>query len=229
MLDVFLLVLRPPRFELKTVLHLKREPLAFIQPLAFISLCKIFANNSFRYYLLYPNAGNTTLSAFPANFHMIAGNTNFRNFSYPVPDIQKSLWYQAPYNTQAFLEQAAVGFNCLNYGKTPEGSLYRHFLPDKAYLDANCADGIRLELMFPSCWDGQTFDVKDQREHVAYPSEVMTGDCPSGYPLRLPSLFYETIWATNSFVGKSGQFMLSNGDPTGISSPLLHEHLTDPS
>ncbi|KAE9364689.1 hypothetical protein N431DRAFT_355117 [Stipitochalara longipes BDJ] len=168
------------------------------------------------YYLLYPNAGNTTLSAFPADFRMIAGNTNQRNFTYPVPDIQKSLWYQAPYNTQAFLEQAAVGFNCLNYQKTPEGSLYRHFLPDKAYLDANCVDGVRLELMFPSCWDGQNFDIKDQKEHVAYPSEVMTGDCPSGFPLRLPSLFYETIWNTYEFVGQAGQFVLANGDPTGF-------------
>ena len=185
----------------------------------------IITNNSLRYYLLYPNAGSTSLSAFPANFHMIAGNTNYRNFSYPVPDIQKSLWYEAPYNTQTFLEQAAVGFNCLNYGKTPEGSLYRHFMPDKAYLDANCVDGIRLELMFPSCWDGKSFDIKDQKEHVAYPSQVMTGECPAGFPIRLPSLFYETIWNTFAFAGKSGQFVLSNGDPTGTSSPPFASNL----
>ncbi|PMD37148.1 hypothetical protein L207DRAFT_71340 [Hyaloscypha variabilis F] len=168
------------------------------------------------YYLLYPNAGNTSLSAFPENFQMIAGNTNQRNFTYPVPDIPKSNWNVAPYNTQAFLEQAALGFNCLNYAITPEGSLYRHFLPDKAYLDANCLDGLRLELMFPSCWDGQSFEIKDQKEHVAYPSEVMTGTCPSGFPIRLPSLFYETIWNTYEFVGQAGQFLVANGDPTGF-------------
>jgi len=174
-------------------------------------------DNFLRYYLLYPNAGNTTLSAFPKGFHMIAGNNNYRNFSnYAVPDIQKSLWYQSPYNTQAFLEQAALGFNCLNYAITPEGSLYRHFMPDKAYLDANCKDGLRLELMFPSCWTGDSFDIADQKAHLAYPSEVMTGDCPSGFPIRLPSLFYETIWNTAAFIGQAGQFVLSNGDPTGI-------------
>jgi hypothetical protein len=151
---------------------------------------------------------------------MIAGNTNQRNFTYPVPDIPKSHWNVAPYNTQAFLEQAALGFNCLNYAITPEGSLYRHFLPDKAYLDANCLDGLRLELMFPSCWDGQSFEIKDQKEHVAYPSEVMTGTCPSGFPIRLPSLFYETIWNTYEFVGQAGQFLVANGDPTGMSPPL---------
>jgi len=168
------------------------------------------------YYLLYPNSDNTTLSAFPAGFHMIAGNTNQRNFSYPVPDIQKSFWNVAPYNTQAFLEQAAIGFNCLDYSKTPEGSLYRHFLPDKAYLDANCVDGVRFELMFPSCWDGVNPTSADKKSHVAYPSQVMTGDCPDGFPIRLPSLFYETIWNTYEFAGQSGQFVISNGDPTGF-------------
>jgi hypothetical protein len=74
--------------------------------------------------------------------------------------------------------------------------------------------------MFPSCWDGQSFEIKDQKEHVAYPSEVMTGTCPSGFPIRLPSLFYETIWNTYEFVGQAGQFILANGDPTGMSFPL---------
>lgn len=167
------------------------------------------------YYLLYPNSGNTSLSAFPPGFEMIAGDTNQRNFTYPVPDIQKSLWNVAPYNTQAFLRQAALGFNCLNYAKTPEGSLYRHFMPDKAYLDANCLDGVRLELMFPSCWNGKNRTSLDKKSHVAYPSEVMTGDCPTGFGERLPSLFYETIWNTYEFVGQAGEFMFSNGDPSG--------------
>jgi len=175
-----------------------------------------------RYYLLYPNAGNSSLSAFPEGFEMISGDTNQRNFTYPVPDIQKSDWNVAPYNTQAFLRQAALGFNCLNYAITPEGSLYRHFLPDKAYLDANCLDGVRFELMFPSCWNGINKTSLDKKSHVAFPSEVMTGDCPDGFPIRLPSLFYETIWDTYAFNGVAGQFMIANGDPTGKS---LFSHL----
>jgi len=153
---------------------------------------------------------------------MISGDTNQRNFTYPVPDIQKSDWNVAPYNTQAFLRQAALGFNCLNYAITPEGSLYRHFLPDKAYLDANCLDGVRFELMFPSCWNGINKTSLDKKSHVAFPSEVMTGDCPNGFPIRLPSLFYETIWDTYAFNGVAGQFMIANGDPTGKS---LFSHL----
>ena len=150
---------------------------------------------------------------------MIAGDTNQRNFSYPVPDIPKSDW-TGNMTDQAFLRQAALGFNCLNYATTPEGSLYRHFLPDKAYLDANCKDGVRFELMFPSCWNGQ-LDSPDHKSHVAYPSEVMTGTCPEGFNTRLVSLFYETIWNTYEFVGVNGEFVISNGDPTGLCLPCV--------
>ncbi|EPQ67750.1 hypothetical protein BGT96224_1694 [Blumeria graminis f. sp. tritici 96224] len=167
------------------------------------------------YYLLYPNAGNTTITSFPAGFQMIAGDTNQRNFTYPVPDIEKSLWNSNPYNTQAFLRQAALGFNCLNYAKAPEGALYRHFLPDKAYLDSNCVDGVRFELMFPSCWNGNKDIPPNKMDHMAYPSQVMTGECPEGFQERVPSLFYEIIWNTFAFKDKQGQFVLANGDPTG--------------
>ncbi|KAF7853657.1 hypothetical protein EAF04_010648 [Stromatinia cepivora] len=165
------------------------------------------------YYLLYGD----NVKAFPEGFAMIAGNNELRNFSnYPVPDIDKSNWNQAPYNTQAFLGQAAIGFNCLNYAAAPEGSLYRHFLPDKDYLDANCADGVRFELMFPSCWNKTAgVTAPDSRSHMAYPSEVMTGTCPDGFDTRLVSLFYETIWNTAAYIGTPGEFFISNGDPTG--------------
>lgn len=146
---------------------------------------------------------------------MISGDSNRRNFTAgPVPDPAKSDWTAAE-STQDALAQKALGFNCLNYAAAAEGSLYRHFLPDKAYLDANCLDGIRLELMFPSCWNGVDVDSDNHKDHVAFPSLVMTGTCPDDYPVRLVSLFYETIFNTYAFAGVDGQFVLSNGDPTG--------------
>ncbi|KAM4066610.1 WSC domain-containing protein [Hirsutella rhossiliensis] len=109
-----------------------------------------------------------------------------------------------------------LGFNCLNYGKTPEGTLARHFLPDKAYLDANCKDGIRFEIMFPSCWKGHgAIDSDNHMDHVAFPDLVMSGTCPESHPIRLPSLLYEVIWNTGGFKDKKGKFLLSNGDETG--------------
>ncbi|OIW22162.1 hypothetical protein CONLIGDRAFT_703077 [Coniochaeta ligniaria NRRL 30616] len=48
--------------------------------------------------------------------------------------------------SQVDLAQRAIGFNCLNYAKAAEGSLYRHYLPTNDYLDANCANSVRFEM-----------------------------------------------------------------------------------
>ncbi|KAH0122003.1 hypothetical protein KCU82_g22542, partial [Aureobasidium melanogenum] len=168
------------------------------------------------YYLLYNDAANPNgnITAFPEGFQMISGDKRLRSFPYPIPDNDKSSWTPEQ-KTQSALSQKALGFNCLNYAATPEASLYRHFLPDKDYLDANCLDGIRLELMFPSCWNGKDLDSDDHRSHVAFPDLVMSGSCPEGFGTKLPSLFFETIFNTYAFKGVDGQFVLSMGDPTG--------------
>ncbi|QIX02176.1 hypothetical protein AMS68_007693 [Peltaster fructicola] len=161
------------------------------------------------YYLQYlPN-----ITAFPEGFQMVAGNRNLRHFDGPFPDTDLSSWPQDA-NDQYFLSQRALGFNCLNYNKTPEGSLYRHVMPTKEQLDNDCTDGLRLELAFPSCGTGAA-DSSNHKSHVAYPNLVKEGNCPPDYPVHYPFLFYETIWATNVFAGEAGQFVLSYGDPTG--------------
>jgi hypothetical protein len=145
---------------------------------------------------------------------MLAGDPLQRNFTWPVPDPPKSSWSGAQVSQKA-LRQKALGFNCLDYAGTAEASLYRHFMPNKTFLDANCPDGLRLELMFPSCWNGKDVDSDDHKSHVAYPDLVITGTCPEGYETRLVSLFYETIWNTYAFKDVDGYFALANGDPTG--------------
>ncbi|KAK8040818.1 hypothetical protein PG994_013825 [Apiospora phragmitis] len=169
------------------------------------------------YYLFRDPKNN--VKAFPEGFQMIAGSNYRRN--YPLgnpaqPDPPQSNWKALGQTTQEALEQRAVGFNCLDYSKAPEASLFRHFMPTKDYLDANCPDGIRLELAFPSCWNGQDVDSKDHKSHMAYPDLVQDGNCPEGFETRLVTLFYEVIWATNAFKGKPGKFVVSNGDPTGF-------------
>ncbi|KAK3201024.1 hypothetical protein GRF29_213g699842 [Pseudopithomyces chartarum] len=164
------------------------------------------------YYLLFANEGET-IETFPEGFRMLAGDMNLRNFTGPVPDPEKSLWTDED-KTQLLLGQKGIGMNCLNYGKDPEPSMYRHFMPDKQYLDDNCVDGIRAEIFFPSCWNGEN-DSDDHKSHVAYPDLVNGGKCPEGYEKRIPSLFFETIWQTYEFMGMPGTFMFANGDPTG--------------
>jgi hypothetical protein len=112
--------------------------------------------------------------------------------------------------------EKAIGFNCLHYGTPPnEGSLEHHGLRNKTFIDTYCTDGVRAELMFPSCWNGQDLDSDSHTAHVAYPNEIKYGQCPDDYPVRLPVLFYETIYVTAAFKGLDGQFVLANGDPTG--------------
>ncbi|KAK1760999.1 hypothetical protein QBC47DRAFT_19531 [Echria macrotheca] len=175
------------------------------------------------YYFLYNDDANPSsgIKAFPAGFRMIAGDSLRRNYSVAGLDVkqadpEKSIWAMLGQTGQDDLQQRALGFNCLNYQRDPEGSLYRHYLPDKSYLDANCADGVRFEIMFPSCWDGKNIDSHNHKDHVAYPDLVMNGRCPKGFNVKLPGLFYETIWATNAFVGKDGEFVISNGDLNGF-------------
>ncbi|CAG8025670.1 unnamed protein product [Penicillium nalgiovense] len=163
------------------------------------------------YYLLY----GENIKAFPDDFRMLAGDPFLRNFSWPVPDPPKSMW-NGDQASQAALRQKAIGFNCLNYKSAAEDSLHRHFMPDKAFLDKHCTDGVRIELMFPSCWNGKDADSPDHKSHVAYPSLVMDGTCPEGFETRLVSLFYETIWDTYAFKDYDGYFALANGDPTGF-------------
>jgi hypothetical protein len=94
-------------------------------------------------------------------------------------------------------------------------------LPNKTFIDSNCADGLRLELMFPSCWNGVALGADGNKSHVAYPDLVMEGTCPEHYDARLPALFYETIWDTAVFRNVPGHFLLSNGDQTGKKIPFL--------
>ena len=170
---------------------------------------RILSDRFPRYYLFY----NDNVTAFPEGFQMIAGNKHVRNFTGPFPDTDLSSWPTDP-TDQFFLQQRSIGFNCLNYAKDPEASLYRHQFPDRDYLDANCADGIRLELAFPSCGTGAV-DSPDHTSHVAYPSLVKEGNCPEGFDVHYPFLFYESIWATNAYSGMGGQFVMSYGDPIG--------------
>ena len=164
-----------------------------------------------RYYDLFGD----DLKAFPNGFKMVAGDSRLRSSSLKFPDPPTSEW-TAEDMSQPVLAQRALGFNCLHYAiNPPEPSLYRHNMPDKAFLDAHCTSGLRLELMFPSCWNNKDLDTPNHKSHVAYPSLLNGGECPENFKTRIPTLFYETIWNTYAFKDRQGQFVLANGDPTG--------------
>ncbi len=144
---------------------------------------------------------------------MISGDTRQRNFTLPTPVPEKSIW-KAEDMTQLALAQKSLGFNCLHYQNGDEEALTRFFLPAQSVIDT-CYSGLRLEVQFPSCWNGKDLDSHNHKDHVKFPNLLKTGKCPEGFGVRLPVLFYETIYAVADFVKYDGQYVLSNGDPTG--------------
>lgn len=145
---------------------------------------------------------------------MISGDTRQRNFTLPIPVPPMSSW-TANDTTQLALAQKAIGFNCLNYNTPPEGSLEYNYMRNKTFIDENCPDGLRLELSFPSCWNGNDLTSENHKSHIKFPELGQTGDCPDGFPVRMPVLFYETIFDVNIFKNYSGRFVLANGDLEG--------------
>jgi hypothetical protein len=85
-----------------------------------------------------------------------------------------------------------------------------------------------LQIIYRSanrCWDGKNLDSPDHKSHVAYPAggnfqADNQGKCPTSHPIKIPQVFYETVWDTRDFNDKSTwpvdgsqPFVFSNGDP----------------
>lgn len=143
------------------------------------------------YYLM--RGGKINHTAFPQGLKMIAGDAKATG----------------PAATK--VQQDAVSFVCLDY---VNGSSQSKTFPQKA-----CPQGLRTQIIFPSCWNGQSLYEKDM-SHVVYPkgTSASTGTCPDTHTIRLPTLFYEFIWSvgkTNN-VGNSS-WVLANGDAFGYS------------
>ncbi|KAI0207010.1 WSC domain-containing protein [Astrocystis sublimbata] len=136
-----------------------------------------------------PNA-DEGLIAFPKDFRMIAGTQENRN------------WTDT-------LEQRAVSFVCLG----TDGPATPH-LPKQ-----NCPDGLRTQIIMPSCWDGKNLDSPDHKSHMAYPSGIDNGVCPKSHPRRFITLFYEVNWQVDEFkdmwYGDKQPFVFSTGDSEG--------------
>ncbi|RPA86979.1 WSC domain-containing protein [Ascobolus immersus RN42] len=148
-------------------------------------------------YYMQRRHGTEKVHAFPPGFRMLAGNPMVRSFK----------------NTQA---SKAISYACIDTVRKPE---------TRGFPKGNCDKGLRLQVFFPSCWDGKNTDSVDHKSHMAYPSDVDNGFCPTTHPKRVISLFYEIMFDVNSFV-ESGlwkpnndfPFVLSNGDGTGFGS-----------
>eukprot|EP00889_Picochlorum_renovo_P002710 jgi/Picre1/29740/NNA_005122.t1 len=121
----------------------------------------------------------------------------------------------------AILFNHPLTYKCLGFGDQRDTEDF----PSNPEL---CTGGLRTQLTFPSCWDGQNSDSADHGSHVSYPTGSWAGSpCPASHPIRLPTLFIEVIYKTTDikeelakgwklmFPGMPNQFLDSGG-------PLFH-------
>ncbi|KAK0730233.1 hypothetical protein B0H67DRAFT_638760 [Lasiosphaeris hirsuta] len=157
-------------------------------------------------YYMRPFSGtNKKTTVFKPGFRMIAGDPNLRaKASGPLVNCHRCL-------AKADRIMGGSGAPC-DRSDTAE-------FPSKP-----CPGGIRVTVIFPSCWDGKNVDSPDHRSHVAYApgNQALAGDkCPASHPVRIPQVMYEIMYDTSEFANpayyKNGKqpLVYSFGDTTG--------------
>ena len=145
-----------------------------------------------------PNTNKTV--AFPPGLNILSGDKSARSY-----DSQTYTWGNATYPGRPVADR--VSFACLD--TLPKA--------EKPYMsDTNCTYGMRAQIHFQSCWNGVDL-YKADNSHVAYQSQIDNGICPPTHPIQIPHLFLETLYAVAQVPnqGNGGQFVFSQGDPTG--------------
>ncbi|PWN49559.1 hypothetical protein IE53DRAFT_388208 [Violaceomyces palustris] len=143
------------------------------------------------YYLNRPGA-TSEIKAFPKGLKMLAGNAMATSQN---PDPQLA---------------SAISFMCLDY---TNGSEQYGLMPNRS-----CPQGLRLQVTFPSCWDGVNLDSADHKSHMSYPigPHPDNGNCPSTHPIKTMTLFYEFVYDTSKIDNTGGSsLILANGDMVG--------------
>ena len=153
-------------------------------------------NTGMAVYYLARGDNTSDIQPFPPGFRMLSGDAAARSFNNtPVSSVQGA----QPYGNR-------VSFNCLTNSPNPQS-------PQMNMTD--CNNGFRAQLQFQSCWDGVNLYLPDN-SHVAYMSAIDNGICPPGYPVHFMHLFYEVLYSVSSITLDGGEFVFSQGDPTGI-------------
>jgi hypothetical protein len=97
---------------------------------------------SLMYYLYRRDNDQIPLVAFPEGFRMLTGSPLYRS-------------------DQGTLESAAISWACIDYS---EASAATPYIPDR-----NCPENLRMQIIFPSCWDGVNLDSSDHNSHGIFP------------------------------------------------------------
>lgn len=136
------------------------------------------------------------IQPFPPGFRMLSGDASARSYDSNIMLNSISKRPQAD----------RVSFACLDVEP----------LKEQNYLwRTQCKNGLRAQIHFQSCWDGQNLYKQDQ-SHVAYMSDLDNGICPPTHPVSLVHLFFEVLYSVDKITEEQGgKYVFSNGDTTG--------------
>lgn len=136
----------------------------------------------------------TNIQPFPPGFRMLSGSTNARSYD------NSTMTYN---NSRPISDR--VSFACLDTTPSKE---------TPGMSRTSCANGLRAQIQFQSCWDGVNL-YKPDNSHVAYMTQIDNGVCPPKYPVQLVHLFFEVLYGVNNINLDGGRFVFGNGDTTG--------------
>lgn len=178
-------------------------------------------------YYLGRGDNRTNIQPFPPGFRMLSGDAGARSYDNATftfggttgatyvngtvgsTSLTGGTWVNNPNASGRKFYGRPVSdrtsFNCLDASPLPE-------TPNM--VRTNCANGLRAQIHFQSCWDGINL-YKSDNSHVAYMSQIDNGVCPPGYPVQFVHLFYEVLYGTNNIKLDGGQFVFAQGDTTG--------------
>ncbi|PVG04652.1 hypothetical protein CPB86DRAFT_831140 [Serendipita vermifera] len=141
-------------------------------------------------YMVYYLHRGSRQTAFPAGFRMIAGSNSKSS------------------STSGNPADEAINFHCLDTN-----------VETLDFPNQYCPAGVRIQVLFPSCWTGNEVTSDNFQDHVAYPVDGKEGNtCPSTHPVRLMTLFLEHVIDMKGIDWYPGCITMSNGDTKGYSS-----------
>ena len=164
------------------------------------SFTRVPEKPEFKLYYKYGTGDNkfdSVIKGFPDEFRMVTGDAMLRAPDAIHDDNHMGLHWYCHANSNA---NKTVGF--------PSG-----FKECDGY-------GLYLELRFPSCHNGDAFDLANPSAHMAYPTgDGMAGCPPTHQHARYPEIFMEVGYTTTQFNGKYDEtqtpWVLASGDATG--------------
>ncbi|XWW94145.1 hypothetical protein V2A60_002087 [Cordyceps javanica] len=89
---------------------------------------------------------------------------------------------------------------------------------DYVELPQKPCNEMRMQVYFPSCWDGKNLDSADHKSHMSFPAigDYNSGVCPESHPVAVVSVFNEFFYNTRQVQAKDfRRWVYANGDTTG--------------